>query len=164
MSSPPAVRRTDNNPWIKDYRLARQEVVRWKAPDMSLRNAAATNEELIPFDGQIARPLITMHGTGDLYVPIHLERSLRQAVTAAGHDDLLVQRIYRIAGHCGFNAGEQARSFDDLVRWVHEGVRPQGDNIWSDFRDAGRTFTSPLREGDPGTLTVGRTSATAERQ
>jgi pimeloyl-ACP methyl ester carboxylesterase len=126
--------------------------VRWKAPDMSVRNTAAPNEELVPFDGQIARPVVTMHGTGDLFVPIHLERALRQAVTAAGHDNLLVQRIYRIPGHCGFNAGEQARSFDDLVRWVHDGVRPQGDNIWDDLRDAGRTFTNPLRDGDPGTL------------
>jgi pimeloyl-ACP methyl ester carboxylesterase len=133
--------------------------VRWKAPDMTLRNIAAANEELIPFDGQISRPLLTMHGTGDLYVPIHLQRTLRQAVTAAGRDDLLVQRVYRIPGHCGFNAGEQAQSFDDLVRWVHDGVKPAGDNIWADFRDAGRTFTKPLRDGDPGTLSPAETRA-----
>ncbi len=128
--------------------------VRRKAPDMSVRGSGGALAELIPFTGRIERPILSMHGTGDLYVPIHLQRILRKAVTAAGHDDLLVQRIYRIAGHCGFNAEEQARSFDDLVRWVREGVKPVGDDIWADFRDAGRQFTSPLREGDPGTLQV----------
>ena len=68
--------------------------------------------------------------------------------------DLLVQRVYRIAGHCGFNETEQAKSFDDVVKWVRAGVKPEGDNINDDLRDAGRKFTSPLRENDPGTLTV----------
>jgi hypothetical protein len=95
-----------------------------------------------------------MHGTGDLFVPIHLERTLAQAVKAAGRDDLLVQRIYRIPGHCGFSVPEQTRAFDDLVHWVRDGVRPQGDDPLADLRDAGRRFTDPLRDGDPGGLTV----------
>ena len=96
-----------------------------------------------------------MHGTGDLFVPIHLERALRTAVDAAGKKDLLVQRIYRIAGHCQFSVPEQSKAFDDLVRWVRDGVKPEGDDIFADFRDAGRRFTNPLREGDPGGLAVG---------
>src|SRR5262245_2254175 len=127
---------------------------RRKAPDMTVRGPMGPFDELVPFDGQIQRPLLTMHGTGDLYVPIHLERALKHAVSDAKHDDLLVQRIYRIAGHCGFNATEQARSFDDLVSWVRDAVRPQGDDVMGDLHDAGRQFTSPLREGDPGALTV----------
>ena len=119
-------------------------------------------DELVPFDGQIQRPLLTMHGTGDLYVPIHLERTLKRAVMDAKHDDLLVQRIYRIAGHCGFNVAEQAKSFDDLVTWVRQGIKPAGDDIFGDLRDAGRTFTSPLREGDPGGLTVTTTEASRQ--
>jgi hypothetical protein len=116
----------------------------------------------VPFDGQIQRPLLTMHGTGDLYVPIHLERALKRTVADAKHDDLLVQRIYRIAGHCGFNATEQARSFDDLVSWVRNGSKPKGDDVMGDLRDAGRTFTSPLRDGDPGALTVTPTMTTRQ--
>lgn len=130
------------------------KAVRRKTPDMSVRGPMGELDELIPFDGQIQRPLLTMHGTGDLYVPIHLERTLNRAVASANHSDLLVQRIYRIAGHCGFNAAETARSFDDLVTWVRQGVKPQGDDIFGDLRDAGRTFTNPLRAGDPGGLTV----------
>ena len=129
--------------------------VRRKKPDMNVRGPMGPFDELVPFDGQIERPLLTMHGTGDLYVPIHLQRALKTAIVNARKDDLLVQRIYRIPGHCGFNAAEQGRSFDDLVAWVRHGTKPQGDDIFGDLRDAGRNFTNPLRNGDPGTLTIG---------
>jgi pimeloyl-ACP methyl ester carboxylesterase len=131
-----------------------RELVRRKAPDMSMRGVDSPYEELVPFDGRIQRPLLTMHGTGDMFVPIHLERTLRRAVAAAKHEDLLVQRIYRIAGHCGFSVDEQRQSFDDLVHWVRDGAMPNGDDIFADLRDAGHTFTSPLREHDPGTSNV----------
>jgi pimeloyl-ACP methyl ester carboxylesterase len=130
------------------------ELVRRKAPDLDVRGASGPFDELVPFDGRIERPVLTMHGTGDLFVPIHLERTLNRAVTAAGRENLLVQRIYRIPGHCRFSEAEQARAFDDLVTWVREGVKPAGDNVFADLRDAGRTFTTPLRDGDPGTPTV----------
>jgi hypothetical protein len=128
--------------------------VRRKAPDMSVRGPMGPFDELMPFDGQIRRPLLTMHGTGDLFVPIHLERTLKRAVMEAKRDHLLVQRIYRIPGHCRFTEAEQAQSFDDLVTWVRHGTKPQGDDIFLDLRDAGRRFTNPLREGDPGGMTV----------
>jgi hypothetical protein len=111
-------------------------------------------DELVPFDGRIERPVMTMHGTGDLFVPIHLERTLNKAVAGAGKQNLLVQRIYRIAGHCQFSVPEQAKAFDDLVKWVRDGAKPEGDDINTDFRDAGRKFTMPLRDNDPGTLTI----------
>jgi pimeloyl-ACP methyl ester carboxylesterase len=130
-------------------------LVRRKAPDMALRGPDSPYDELMPFDGHIERPVLTMHGTGDLFVPIHLERTLASAVKAAGTSDLLVQRIYRIAGHCQFSVPEQVRAFDDLVRWVRDGVKPAGDDVFDDLHDAGRRFTDPLRDGDPGDLTVG---------
>jgi hypothetical protein len=129
-------------------------MVRVKRPDMTYRAASSPYPELVPFNGKIERPLLTMHGTGDLFVPIHLERTLNRAVTEAGKQDLLVQRIYRIPGHCGFNAEEEAHAFDDLAAWVHGGPKPDGDNILGDLRDAGKKFTNPLRNGDPGHLSV----------
>ncbi len=128
--------------------------VRRKPADMEYRNPMGPFDELVPFDGKIERPLVTMHGTGDLFVPIHLQQALNRAVTAAGNQRLLVQRAYRIPGHCGFNAEEQARSFDDLVKWVRQGVKPEGDDIMGDLTDAGRKFTSPLRPEDPGTIRI----------
>jgi hypothetical protein len=103
-----------------------------------------------------------MHGTGDLYVPIHLEQTLNLAVTAARQERLLVQRVYRSAGHCGFSVPEEARAFDDLVAWVRDGVKPPGDNVMGDL-GAGRQFTDPARSNDPGTLSV-PAPPTARRQ
>ncbi len=128
--------------------------VRRKAADNAIRNPMGPYDELVPFDGRIERPLMTMHGTGDLYVPVHLEQILNRAVTAAGKSDLLVQRIYRIAGHCGFSVPEQEQSFDDLVSWVRNGKKPKGDNIFGDLSDAGRAFTNPIRKDDPGTVRI----------
>ena len=129
-------------------------MVRRKAADPDVRTPMGPYEEVVPFDGKIERPLLTMHGTGDLYVPIHLQRTLKRAVTAAGNDRLLTQRIYRIAGHCGFSVPEQERAFDDLVKWVRGGIKPEGDEVMADLRDAGHKFTTPLRPGDPGRLDV----------
>lgn len=128
--------------------------VRRKPADAALRAPDGPLEELVPFDGRFERPLLTMHGTGDLFVPIGLERRLKQATVAAGRDDLLVQRIYRIAGHCQFSPQEEARAFDDLVQWATRRTKPEGDDVLADLRDAGRRFTNPLRPGDPGTLDI----------
>lgn len=128
--------------------------VRRKPADPSLRAPDGPLEELVPFDGRLERPLMTMHGTGDLFVPIGLERRLNQAVRAAGREQWLVQRIYRIAGHCQFTPQEELRAFEDLVRWSDGGAQPSGDDVMRDLRDAGRQFTTPLRPGDPGTLDV----------
>ena len=64
--------------------------------------------------------------------------------------------MYRIPGHCGFNAQEQWKSFGDLVKWVRGGVKPEGDTVLGDLHDAGRTFTNPLRPNDPGTIRIAK--------
>jgi hypothetical protein len=126
--------------------------VQRKRADPRARGTNGQYEETIPFDGNIERPLMTLHGTGDLFVPISLEQTLRRSVDAAGKSERLVQRIMRIAGHCGFSRTEQARAFDDLVKWVHESARPEGDDVLGNLSDAGRKFTDPIRPGDPGTI------------
>jgi dienelactone hydrolase len=127
---------------------------RRKALDAEIRNPMGPYDELVPFDGKLERPTLTMHGTGDLFVPIFLEQTLKRAVVAAGKQSLLTQRIYRLAGHCGFNQAEMIRSFDDLTAWVHRGTKPQGDEVYGDLSNAGLTFTSPLRPNDPGGMRV----------
>jgi dienelactone hydrolase len=127
---------------------------RRKPADPDVRTAMGPHDELVPFDGQIERPVLTMHGTGDLFVPIHLQQILNRAVVSAGKQDLLVQRIYRIAGHCAFSVDEQWRAFDDLAKWVRGGRKPEGDRVLGDLSNAGLKFTTPLRPGDPGGLRI----------
>jgi pimeloyl-ACP methyl ester carboxylesterase len=128
--------------------------VRRKTADAEYRGANTPYEEVAPFDGQIERPLLTMHGTGDLFVPIFLEQTLKRAIIAAGTDNMLAQRVYRIAGHCGFSQSEQIRAFDDLVKWVRDGIKPAGDDVYGDLTNAGTTYTDPRRPNDPGGLRI----------
>ena len=132
---------------------------RRKPYDAAFRSARGPYEELVPFDGKLERPLLTMHGTGDLFVPIFLEQTLKRAVVASGRQKLLAQRVYRIPGHCNFSQPEMTTAFDDLVKWVHQGVKPEGDPVDGDLSDAGRRFTQPLRPDDPGGLRVAASPA-----
>src|SRR3954452_13430313 len=127
---------------------------RRKALDGETRNPMGPYDELVPFDGKLERPTLTMHGTGDLFVPIFLEQTLKRAVVAAGKQSLLTQRVYRIAGHCGFNQAEMIKAFDDLAAWVHKGTKPEGDEVYGDLSNAGMKFTSPLRANDPGGVRI----------
>jgi len=128
---------------------------RRKPLDASFRSAKGPYEELVPFDGKLDRPLLTMHGTGDLFVPIFLEQVLKRAAVASGRQKLLTQRVYRVPGHCGFSQPEMIAAFDDLAKWVHQGVKPEGDEVEGDLSQAGTKFTQPLRPNDPGGLRVG---------
>ena len=128
--------------------------MRRKPADAEMRGVHGPYEEAIPFDGQIARPVLTLHGSGDLYVPISLEQSLRRTVDNAGKSSWLVQRIIRSPGHCNFSAPEQADAFDALVEWARNGKRPEGDDVLADLTNAGMKFTTPLRPGDPGVIRV----------
>ena len=127
---------------------------RRKALDAGVRSPKGPYEELVPFDGKLDRPLITMHGTGDLFVPIFLEQTLKRAVMASGRQKLLTQRVYRVPGHCGFSQAEMINAFDGLAAWVRRGVKPEGDDVDGDLSDAGRKFTEPLRPDDPGGLRI----------
>jgi len=120
--------------------------------DPAYRGSETPHAELAPFTGAIERPLITLHTTGDMFVPIFLERDLYKAVSGAGNTGLLVQRIYRDANHCGFSSAETIKAFDDMVAWARGGEKPAGDDINASFANAGMTFTNPLRPGDPGTV------------
>ncbi len=119
------------------------------AANTSFRNRTAY-PEFAPMTGEIRTPLLSLHGTGDLLVPISLEQSYRRIVEDAGNGDLLVQRAIRRPGHCAFSDEERVQAFDDLVAWVEGGVKPAGDDISGDLTDIGRSFTTPLEEGDPG--------------
>jgi pimeloyl-ACP methyl ester carboxylesterase len=110
----------------------------------------ATYPEFADFTGKIQVPLLTIHGTGDLFVPISLEQSYRRIVETAGNGELLVQRAIRRSGHCSFSQEERITAFEDLVKWVEQKQKPAGDNILGDLTDAGRAFTNPLLSDDPG--------------
>lgn len=125
------------------------EGVHRQTADPGFRNAADYPDK-VPTAGNLSAPLLTLHGTGDLFVPISQEIEYRASVEAAGKTDLLVQRAIRAPGHCDFSAEEITQAFTDLTAWVTEGVRPGGDDLTGDLSAIGRAFTNPLRPADPG--------------
>jgi pimeloyl-ACP methyl ester carboxylesterase len=140
------------DPGLGETSSAIQNGVRRVSPNTAIYSQY---EETRPLSGNIQRPLLTLYNTADYVVTFSNSQALQRAVDSAGKSNLLVQRIIRAAGHCGFSDTEVKTALADLTKWVHTGARPDGDNVLaSDLRDAGRKFTSPLRAGDPGTIRI----------
>ena len=100
--------------------------------------------------GRLTVPLMTLHETGDAWVPLSLEQAYRRRTIAAGTDHLLVQRVVRAPSHCGFHGETREQAFDDLVAWIERGVRPQGDDVLaSDLSRIGMKWTPVLDVDDP---------------
>jgi pimeloyl-ACP methyl ester carboxylesterase len=103
--------------------------------------------------GDLKVPTVSLHTLGDLYVPFSMEQIYAERAAENGKSELLVSRAIRAVGHCEFSGEEQTKAFDDLVKWVEKGVKPDGDDILNSEIVAndnyGRQFTSPLRPYDP---------------
>lgn len=117
---------TDYEP---DAPVAIDEVVeRVEAEDERARRARSLHE-IAHVEGRQRDPVLSLHNLGDLFVPFSMEQYYALDAAANGRSDLLVQRAIRTAGHCEFSAAEITTAFDDLVRWVEDGVRPAGDDV-----------------------------------
>jgi hypothetical protein len=80
-------------------------------------------------DGRVTVPVLTLHDLGDLFVPFLMEQVYAERAADNGRSNLLVQRAIRGVGHCDFTAAELVAGFTDLVKWVEDGVHPDGDNV-----------------------------------
>src|SRR5438270_12065962 len=124
-STTPGNRTRDNasaryvvDPWLGLSSAELDAGVRRVKKDDSLY---AAFEETRPLTGKIERPLLTLYTTADFIVPVVNAQALQRAVDAAGRNDLLVQRLIRAPGHCGYSDAEQVQAFRDLVNWVRNG-------------------------------------------
>jgi pimeloyl-ACP methyl ester carboxylesterase len=85
--------------------------------------------EIPVVSGKIPIPVLSMHTLGDLFVPFSMQQIYAQRVADFGKSEMLVQRAIRDVGHCGFTPDEEVEAFIDLIMWVEEGVKPEGDNV-----------------------------------
>jgi pimeloyl-ACP methyl ester carboxylesterase len=100
--------------------------------------------------GRLTAPLLTLHETGDAWVPLSLEQSYRRRTMVAGTDHLLVQRVVRAPSHCGVDGSTRRQAFDDLVVWIERGVRPDGEDVLAaDLSRVGLKWTPFLHPEDP---------------
>ena len=123
--------------------------VRRLHPATDARSASA-NPVYAERTGRLTVPLMTLHETGDAWVPLSLEQAYRRRTIAAGTDHLLAQRVVRAPSHCGFDGETREQAFDGLVAWIERGVRPQGDDVLArDLSRIGLRWTRVLDADDP---------------
>ncbi len=122
--------------------------IRRIAPAKGARSPAA-DPVYAEVTGRITVPLLTLHETGDAWVPWSLEQDYRRKAIAAGTADLLVQRAVRWPGHCTFDGEVTEQAFDDLVAWMERGVKPAGDDVLAaDLSTIGLRWTPTLHADD----------------
>jgi pimeloyl-ACP methyl ester carboxylesterase len=102
--------------------------VRRIAPAEGARSRSA-NPAFAELTGRITVPVLAIHETGDGRVPFSLQQAYRRRTVAAGTAHLLVQRAVRWPGHCGFDGEVREQAFDDLVAWMEQGTKPDGDDV-----------------------------------
>jgi hypothetical protein len=104
-------------------------------------------------NGDFGIPVLSLHTLGDLFVPFSMEQIYAREAAANGNEDLLVVRAIRDRNHCGFVVTEMEQAFADLVEWVENGVKPDGDDILDPAAvaqpDFGCQFTVGTHSGVP---------------
>ena len=121
-----------------------RDVIRLPIND-ELMHAFADGQDM---SGDLQMPVISLHTTGDGQVWINQAQLLQHLVDKAGKSDLLVQRIYRDPGHCGFTNEEWEANFQALVAWVEQRKKPGGENVLvDDLTKLGGKFELSPREG-----------------
>jgi hypothetical protein len=100
---------------------------------------ALTPAELPAIHGDPGIPVLSVHGIGDLFVPLSMDQQYDAMMVAHGQGGLFVDRAIREVTHCGYTTSELSSAFSALVSWIHTGKRPAGDNILDP-----RTVASPL--------------------
>jgi hypothetical protein len=100
---------------------------------------ALSPAELPAVIGDPEIPVLSVHGIGDLFVPLSMDQQYDAMMVAHGQGSLFVDRAIREVTHCGYTTSELSSAFAALVSWIHTGARPAGDRILDP-----RTVSSPL--------------------
>lgn len=80
-------------------------------------------------NGEFDVPVVSVHTIGDLQVPFRNEQNYRLKAERNNSGGLLVQRTIRGITHCDFTVAEWVDSFDALVAWERDGIKPAGDDV-----------------------------------
>jgi fermentation-respiration switch protein FrsA (DUF1100 family) len=74
-------------------------------------------------NGQLEIPVLTLHNTRDMIVPLGHEESYQQLVASAGCSDMLRQRTIERMDHA-FTTEETLSAFEELVAWCESLHQP----------------------------------------
>ena len=120
----------DGNPMLtEDERALNESIIRVRRDRGVNRKRFLRLQRVPEITGRISIPVLSVHTLGDLFVPFSSEQVYAREVQRHRRSGLLVSRATRAIGHCEFSAEELMQTFDDLVQWVNDGVKPAGDNV-----------------------------------
>lgn len=75
--------------------------------------------------GNLLRPMLELHDTGDPLVPASSTFEYALAAQRAGFERNFVQQYVEHEGHCVFTPQQVELAFGELVDWIEHGRRPQ---------------------------------------
>ncbi|MFW6085435.1 MAG: hypothetical protein ACODAA_09490 [Gemmatimonadota bacterium] len=95
-------------------------------------NARRRVERLTPTGRTRGTPILALHTDGDAVVPVRFPQQYEEIAAATGNADSYALRVVPAFAHCELNPDLapdgfrdiQIQAFDDLVRWVEDGVEP----------------------------------------
>jgi pimeloyl-ACP methyl ester carboxylesterase len=123
-----AVAQNSDMTYLEEYGIdIDDQVLRVTAANRNRKSQGNQPAPIINGTPQI--PVLVIHTTGDLFVPIEMAQHYAKEVSVNGRADLLVQRAIRDIGHCTFTGAEWERSYQDLFAWVETGTKPAGDDL-----------------------------------
>nr|WP_263327073.1 alpha/beta hydrolase [Neobacillus sp. Marseille-Q6967] len=141
----------DSDPALSEEEKVLNESVRRISADPQTKQQGLTGVPKV--SGDIKIPVLAMHNIGDLFVPFSMEQIYAERIEANGKSELFAPRAIRAVAHCDFTVEEEVEGFQDLVKWVEEGVKPEGDDILNPqavaAQDFGSQFTRGYRSYDP---------------
>ena len=138
----------DGNPAVTaDERLLNDTILRVRRDRGVNINRLLRLKRIPEITGRIDIPVISVHTLGDLFVPISMQQIYAREVAEHGRSDMLVSRATRGISHCDFSREELVSTFDDLVLWVNDGIKPVGDDILDPAKVADPLFGCQFTEG-----------------
>jgi pimeloyl-ACP methyl ester carboxylesterase len=88
------------------------------------RSARQYMEHYADLNGDIKKPVLSMHAMADSLCPVAGESVYRKTVAAAGREDMLVQVYTNGAGHCAFTPEQMLAAFAAMDHWLDTGAPP----------------------------------------
>lgn len=93
--------------------------------------------------GQLRKPQLDIHTTGDGLVPVTAEQAYRTAVRKTGNESLLRQAYVDAPGHCNFTPGEVVASVETIIARVETQHWPSTTAAALNRRSAAVVATPP---------------------
>lgn len=109
-----------------------------------------TATEVPDVKGNPGIPVLSVHGIGDLFVPMSMDQDYNRLMIANNEGSLFVDRAIREVGHCHYTVPELASAFSALVNWINTGQRPAGDNILNPEAVESPSFGCRFTDRTPG--------------